>query len=1012
MKKLIKIFSCAIMVCLTLSLLTACSELPRAHDHILEKHEAIGSTCIQNGAIEYYTCECGKIFADAEGEIEITEADLVTDKAAHTWGEYLSDGNATCMADGTKTATCQVEGCGATDTVTDEGSQLDHSFVTYVYNNDATCTENGTETATCVTSAGCVETDTRVVENSALGHDFGDTAGCSRCDVVATNEEMIALGYIAKANGVYYKALGTAVEAAGAKTVTVIADSAEDVTLGASSILKIASGVNYTGNVSNYTATVSGDAVAYFASSAKALTSYTTCGKEVTIKLYEDITASKQIAFAKGYVVTLDLNGHTVTSTMTNTYSRLFLTRDNFVLTSSVAGSKIELTTAAGLLQTSSDNKAAIVSVSNVEINQAVNADSELVLNYASLNVEDVVINVTGKKSVFSTYGNLTVGVAEINVTGVLGTSLINNNGAVEVLLDGTTMNVAGFRVNGGAFFSKNQATSFVLNNVNLDLVIDETYTSYLFNRTENVQVIGGYFNVRGENPYAIHADGTWEKLVPTAVTTADELKTALAKGGLVKLGANISYTKQIVMNPGVEAILDLNGYTLTSAVSNTSSRLFLTKGNFTLTSSVAGGKVEMTTGAGLLQPASGYADAVVVVRNVEINQTVAPSTHLILNYANLSLEDVVINAIASKSSSAQLISTYGNLAVNGSEINLSGVLGTSFIGNNGAVAILLNGTTIKVDGFRVNGGAFFSKNQATTVVLNNISLDLVIDETYKSYFFNNNGGVQVIGGNFNVRGAKPYEISANGVWGIAYVKIDNAEDLISNLENGEYVRLTDDVATTASVTAPYGNKCGFIQNGGVLDGNGNAVSVSGSGDTYAIMTKGGTIKNLTVDEGFRGIMLMYPNQDIIVDNVTINGNVGYAINTGEYATVEGVDLIVTNSTICGWTSFAGIASASFTNCEFGQGLYWGATSIFGRVFKPYINTTLTDCSFIEHMNLDLSSLAEGQKVTFVNCTVNGVALTADVMTIPTADEHYDTELFTVDLPSWASSIADCVIFA
>jgi len=46
-----------------------------------------------------------------------------------------------------------------------------------------------------------------------------------------------------------------------------------------------------------------------------------------------------------------------------------------------------------------------------------------------------------------------------------------------------------------------------------------------------------------------------------------------------------------------------------------------------------------------------------------------------------------------------------------------------------------------------------------------------------------------------------------------------------------------------------------------------------------------------------------------------------------------------------------------------------------------------------------------------VNCTVNGQAVTADVFTIPTTDEEYDTELFTVDLPSWATSIADCVVF-
>ena len=62
-------------------------------------------------------------------------------------------------------------------------------------------------------------------------------------------------------------------------------------------------------------------------------------------------------------------------------------------------------------------------------------------------------------------------------------------------------------------------------------------------------------------------------------------------------------------------------------------------------------------------------------------------------------------------------------------------------------------------------------------------------------------------------------------------------------------------------------------------------------------------------------------------------------------------------------------------------------------------------------MNLDLSSLNAGHKITISNCKVNGVAVTADVFTVPTNDAQYDTELFTVDLPSWASSINDCIIF-
>jgi hypothetical protein len=62
-------------------------------------------------------------------------------------------------------------------------------------------------------------------------------------------------------------------------------------------------------------------------------------------------------------------------------------------------------------------------------------------------------------------------------------------------------------------------------------------------------------------------------------------------------------------------------------------------------------------------------------------------------------------------------------------------------------------------------------------------------------------------------------------------------------------------------------------------------------------------------------------------------------------------------------------------------------------------------------MNIDLSALTAGHKITMSNCTVNGQPVDAGVFTIPSNDAQYDTELFTVDLPSWATSINDCMIF-
>ena len=95
--------------------------------------------------------------------------------------EYVSDNNATCEQDGTKTAKCVrygTGGCTETDTVTDTGSKLGHFFEVedYVSNNDATCEQDGTKTAKCVRygTGGCTETDTVTDTGSKLGHLFED----------------------------------------------------------------------------------------------------------------------------------------------------------------------------------------------------------------------------------------------------------------------------------------------------------------------------------------------------------------------------------------------------------------------------------------------------------------------------------------------------------------------------------------------------------------------------------------------------------------------------------------------------------------------------------------------------------------------------------------------------------------------------------------------------------------------------------------------------------------------
>lgn len=66
----------------------------------------------------------------------------------HSFKKYVSDKNATCSSDGTKTAKCSVSGCDVTDTITDEGSKLEHKFKTTVV-KEATDKEDGAAERSC-----------------------------------------------------------------------------------------------------------------------------------------------------------------------------------------------------------------------------------------------------------------------------------------------------------------------------------------------------------------------------------------------------------------------------------------------------------------------------------------------------------------------------------------------------------------------------------------------------------------------------------------------------------------------------------------------------------------------------------------------------------------------------------------------------------------------------------------------------------------------------------------------
>ena len=166
-------------------------------------HPATSATCIVAGET-YYKCACletktevgsvnpdnhvnTKIInaKDAACEVEGYTGDTycndckktvatgkATDALDHVYTTYTSNGDATCFADGTESALCDLcKDDTKKDTRTEVGSQLTHKYTNYVYNEGtAKCEVNGTETASC--DHGCGTEDTREAANSALKHDY------------------------------------------------------------------------------------------------------------------------------------------------------------------------------------------------------------------------------------------------------------------------------------------------------------------------------------------------------------------------------------------------------------------------------------------------------------------------------------------------------------------------------------------------------------------------------------------------------------------------------------------------------------------------------------------------------------------------------------------------------------------------------------------------------------------------------------------------------------------------
>ena len=251
--------------------------------------------------------------------------------------------------------------------------------------------------------------------------------------------------------------------------------------------------------------------------------------------------------------------------------------------------------------------------------------------------------------------------------------------------------------------------------------------------------------------------------------------------------------------------------------------------------------------------------------------------------------------------------------------------------------------------------------------------------------------------------------------WADGATEVSTAQDLIDALDAGEDVVFANNIEIAANLSNAYGKTGINVLKGQTIDGAGYTLTVTGANGTWdsAINTTGGTIKNLTIPSGFRGIFINHNSthsEPVILENVTIDGPV-YTISCDQ-GTNQG--LTATNCTFNGWTSFAAtVGDVTFNTCSLGEGSGYAYC-------RPYAPTNFVGCDFEEDYAMDPRAAAaldactvEGEVITAANLTtlLGDAAENATVTSEATAVAQVGTKKYTtVDAALSAANGADVLL--
>ena len=324
--------------------------------------------------------------------------------------------------------------------------------------------------------------------------------------------------------------------------------------------------------------------------------------------------------------------------------------------------------------------------------------------------------------------------------------------------------------------------------------------------------------------------------------------------------------------------------------------------------------------------------------------------------------------------------------AVNGGTVIING--GTFSVGDdaNGAgnACIEANASTIEINGGEFSSDKAYSGKYWVLNLKDKTNAMIVVKGGKFTNFNPAAGGTENPASNFVAEGYEAKKDATKDIWYVVKsgsTVATTATELKKALTAADaQVAMMSDMAIDETLDMTAGN---------TFDGLGNELTLNvNDNGTYAlgINVKGGEIKNLIIDgenkkstsnqKGYRALWLNNVTKDVVIDNLHISG-VAYTMNTGG-TVADGLKLTVSNSTLIGWTSYDKFASALFNNVHFGVGSYYKSTTNpeWDGCIRPYVTTTLSNCTFDEGFRLLLDKLATGATITLKNCMVGNQEVT------------------------------------